>query len=72
MNRCHKKPLFTKAQVEELLGVSVVQTFPKRYNGINKAMTAGKWIDRVGNRESTDFAKALMEKRRSERTEEVS
>jgi pilus assembly protein CpaE len=65
MNRCHKKPLFTKAQVEELLGVAVVQTFPNDYNGINKAMTAGKWIDpesEIGGM-STDFAKALMEKK---------
>jgi ABC-type phosphate/phosphonate transport system substrate-binding protein len=65
MNRCHKKPLFTKAQVEELLGVPVVQTFPNDYNGINKAMTAGKWIDQeseIGEM-CTEFAKALMEKK---------
>lgn len=65
MNRCNKKPLFTKAQVEELLGVPVVETFPNDYNGINKAMTAGKWIDadsEIGEM-CTEFAKTLMEKK---------
>jgi pilus assembly protein CpaE len=65
MNRCHKKPLFTKAQVEELLGVPVVQTFPNDYTGINKAMTAGKWIDpesEIGEM-CTEFAKSLIEKK---------
>jgi pilus assembly protein CpaE len=65
MNRCHKKPLFTKAQVEELLGLPVVQTFPNDYNGINKAMTAGKWIDpesEIGQM-CNEFAKSLMEKK---------
>jgi pilus assembly protein CpaE len=65
MNRCHKKPLFTKTQVEELLGVPVVQMFPNDYNGVNKAMTAGKWIDaesEIGEM-CTEFAKALIEKK---------
>lgn len=65
MNRCHKKPLFTKPQVEELLGVSVIQTFPNDYNGINKAMTAGKWLDpdtEMGE-VCTEFAKSLIEKK---------
>jgi pilus assembly protein CpaE len=65
MNRCLKKPLFTKAQVEELLGVPVVQMFPNDYAGINKAMTAGKWIDpetEIGQM-CTEFAKSLIEKK---------
>jgi pilus assembly protein CpaE len=65
MNRCHKKPLFTKAQVEELLGIPVVETFPNDYNGINKAMTAGKWIEpesEIGKM-CTEFAKSLIEKK---------
>lgn len=65
MNRCHKKPLFTKAQVEELLSVPVVQMFPNDYNGINKAMTAGKWVDpetEIGEM-CNEFAKTLIEKR---------
>ncbi len=65
MNRCLKKPLFTKTQVEELLGVPVVQMFPNDYVGINKAMTAGKWIEpetEIGQM-CNEFAKALIEKK---------
>jgi pilus assembly protein CpaE len=65
LNRCHKKPLFTKAQVEELIGLPVVQSFPNDYIGVNKAMTAGKWMDpdtEMG-RMFSEFAKSLIEKK---------
>jgi pilus assembly protein CpaE len=65
LNRCHKKPLFTKAQVEELLGLPVVQQFPNDYIGVNKAMTAGKWMEadtEIGHMVS-EFAKTLIEKK---------
>ena len=65
LNRCHKKPLFSKAQVEELLGLPVVQSFGNDYNGINKAMTAGKWVDpdtEMGQQFS-EFALSLLEKK---------
>jgi pilus assembly protein CpaE len=65
LNRVHKKPLFSKEQVEELLGLPVVQTFPNDYNGVNKAMTEGKWIDpesEMGQQFSA-FALSLIEKR---------
>jgi pilus assembly protein CpaE len=65
LNRCHKKPLFTKEQVEELLGLPVVQMFANDYQGVNKAMTAGKWIDpetEMGE-QFTEFAQSLVEKK---------
>jgi pilus assembly protein CpaE len=65
LNRCHKKPLFTKAQVEDLLGLPVVQSFPNDYVGVNKAMTAGKWMapETEMGRAISEFAKSLFEKK---------
>jgi pilus assembly protein CpaE len=65
LNRCHKKPLFSKEQVEELLGLPVVQTFANDYNGINKAMTAGTWIDQESEMglQFAEFAESLLEKK---------
>ena len=65
LNRCHKKPLFSKEQVEELLGLPVVQTFPNDYNGINKAMTAGTWIDQESEmgKQFAEFAQSLLERK---------
>ncbi len=65
LNRVHKKPLFTKSQVEELLGLPVVQTFPNDYLGVNKAMTEGKWIDpetEMG-KQFESFANSLIDKK---------
>ena len=65
LNRCHKKPLFTKEQVEELLGLPVVVSFPNDYLGVNRAMTAGKWMepDTEMGVMFAAFAKSLIEKR---------
>ena len=41
LNRVHKKPLFTPKQVEELLGVPVIQVFANDYHGVNRAVTTG-------------------------------
>jgi pilus assembly protein CpaE len=65
LNRCHKKPLFTTAQVEELLGMPVLQQFPNDYTAITKSMTAGKWIDADTEMGQlfNEFARNLMEKK---------
>jgi len=65
LNRCHKKPLFSKEQVEELLGLPVVQSFANDYNGITKAMTAGTWIDQESEmgKQFAEFAQSLLERK---------
>jgi pilus assembly protein CpaE len=65
LNRCHKKPLFTKEQVEDLLGLPVVQSFPNDYAGVNNAMTAGKWMapETEMGRVISAFANSLFEKK---------
>lgn len=65
LNRVHKKPLFTKSQVEELLGLPVAQTFANDYNAVNKAMTEGKWLDPDSDmgRQFDAFALSLIERK---------
>lgn len=65
LNRVLKKPLFSKQQVEELLGLPVVQTFPNDYVGVNKAMTLGKWIEPESEmgKQFSGFALSLLEKK---------
>ncbi len=62
LNRCHKRPLLNKEQVEELLGLPVAQMFPNDYVRVNKAMTEGTWIDPESQmgREFAAFAHSLI------------
>lgn len=71
LNRCHKKPMFTKEQVEELLGVPVVKMFANDYIGVNRAMTAGSCIapDSEMGKAFTAFAEDLLEKRVTKQVE---
>ena len=45
LNRCQKRPLITPQQIEQLLGLPVYMTFPNDYQGVQRAMTAGRWVD---------------------------
>jgi pilus assembly protein CpaE len=45
LNRVQKKALFTKAQVEEILGTPVIKTFTNDYHGVNRALTQGTCIE---------------------------
>ena len=65
LNRCHKKPLFTKEQVEDVLGMPVLRMFGNDYYGVNRAVTSGKWLEpstELGN-EFDQFASELLEKK---------
>lgn len=65
LNRCQKKAVFTKEQVEEILGVPVIQTFPNDYTGVNRGMTAGKVVDVNTDlgKSFTAFAHDLLDRR---------
>jgi pilus assembly protein CpaE len=71
LNRCQKKPLFTKEQVEEILGVPVVRTFANDYHGIAKATTAGKPVEAASElgKQFSEFADELLERRAKDRPE---
>lgn len=65
LNRCQKKGLFSKQQVEEILGVPVVKSFANDYQGVNRAVTSGTIVDpatEIG-KEFTQFACELLDVR---------
>lgn len=67
LNRHQKKAVFSKEQVEEILGVPVLRTFPNDYQGVNHAMTAGSFVEpgtELG-KAYTQFAHELIERRGS-------
>jgi Flp pilus assembly CpaE family ATPase len=45
LNRVSKKPLFTKEQVAEIVGVPVIETVPNDYEGVNEATSKGTFVD---------------------------
>jgi pilus assembly protein CpaE len=63
LNRVSKKPLFTREQVEEVLGVPVVRTFANDYLSVNRAMTAGKCLEAESElgKQCTEFGNQLLE-----------
>ena len=71
LNRCQKKPLFTKEEVEKLLGLPVVQTFPNDYHGVTRAMTAGTFIEPKLelSKAIEQFARNLFEQREGARVD---
>jgi pilus assembly protein CpaE len=56
LNRVQKKGLFTTAQVEEILGMAVIKTFPNDYHGVNRALTQGTCME-----PETDMGKAFAQ-----------
>ncbi len=45
LNRCQKRPLITAQQIEQLLGLPVHMSFPNDYQGVQRALTLGRWVD---------------------------
>ncbi len=56
LNRMQKNPLFSKEQVEELLGVPVMRVFPNNYLAVNHAVEEGKLLD-----SGTELGKSFAE-----------
>ena len=71
LNRCQKKAVFTQQQVEELLGVPVLKTFPNDYHGVNEALTAGTCFAPTSEmgKSFAQFAQQLVEKNIAVRSE---
>jgi pilus assembly protein CpaE len=65
LNRVARKPLFTKEQVSEIVGVPVIDTVPNDYEGVNNATASGTFVDEksdLGKRYS-QIATKLIEAR---------
>jgi pilus assembly protein CpaE len=65
LNRCQRKALFTKEQVEEILGMKVTKTFSNDYHMVNRAVTAGTIIEPSSEmgKQFNDFAGELLDRR---------
>ncbi len=63
LNRMQKHPLFSKDQVEDLLGVPVVRVFANDYQAVNRAVETGKLLepDSELGKSFADFAAQLMD-----------
>jgi len=63
LNRQPKRSVITPQQIEQLLGVPIYMTFPNDYQGVQRAMTAGHWVDpgcELG-RQFTSLAHCMLE-----------
>jgi len=65
LNRCQKKTLLGREEVEQLLGMQVSQLFPNDYSGVNRALTAASWVspDSELGQSFAAFAHGLLDKR---------
>jgi len=65
LNRCQKRPLITPAQIEQLLGLPIYMTFPNDYQGVQRALTAGRWVEPNGElgKQFTALAHAMFEQK---------
>jgi pilus assembly protein CpaE len=45
VNRVSKRPVITPEQIEQILGLPVLMTFPNDYHGVGRAVTAGRSVD---------------------------
>ena len=65
LNRCSRKPLLTKQQVEDVLGVPVTKMIPNDYHGVNHAITSGKLVAQESElgKQFTLFANELLDKK---------
>jgi pilus assembly protein CpaE len=65
LNRSLKKAVISKEQVEQLLGMPVLATFPNDYLRVNRSLTEGKWVDPDSDlgKAFVTFATELVERR---------
>ena len=63
LNRCPKRSLISPSEIEQLLGVPIYMTFANDYQGVQRAMTAGRWVDTSSElgRIFTSLAHRLLE-----------
>lgn len=65
VNRDSKRPVITAQQIEQILGLPVLMTLPNDYQGVGRAMTAGRSVDPKSDlgRDFSRLAAALLEKK---------
>ena len=65
LNRCQKRSLITPQQIEQLLGLPVHMTFPNDYQGVQRALTEGRWVEPASElgKQFTSLAQSMVEVR---------
>lgn len=65
LNRVSKKPLFSKEQVEDVVGAQVAAVFANDYLAVSRATTAGQLLDPESaiGKQCEEFAAGLVERR---------
>jgi pilus assembly protein CpaE len=65
LNRCQKRPMITPAQIQELVGVPVYMTFPNDYQAVQRALTAGRYLDPSSDlgKKFTSLAQTMFEQK---------
>jgi pilus assembly protein CpaE len=65
LNRCQKRAVINPAQVQDLLGQPVAMTFANDYQGVHRALTAGKPVDPGSElgRQFAQLAQLLLDKK---------
>jgi Flp pilus assembly CpaE family ATPase len=63
LNRVEKHPMFSKTQVEDLLGLPVGRVFSNDYEAVNRSVEAGKLLDPDSElgKSFAEFAAQLMD-----------
>ncbi|MBL8230972.1 MAG: hypothetical protein JNL98_20935 [Bryobacterales bacterium] len=65
LNRCQRKSVVNSAQVEELLDRRVAMSFANDYQGVHRAMTAGKAVDPASElgRQFSQLAQQIVDRK---------
>lgn len=70
LNRSQKRAPISVAQIEDLLGIPVLASLPNDYQGVSRALTAGKPVDSNSElgRDLQNLAAAMMERKPAKAT----
>jgi len=68
LNRSHKRSLVSAAQIEDLLGVSVLCSLSNDYHGVHRALQAGRAVDQSSElgKQFNQLANMILEKNTGE------
>lgn len=68
LNRSHKRSLVSAAQIEDLLGVSVLTSLSNDYHGVHRALQSGRAVDQSSElgKQFNQLANLILEKNTGE------
>lgn len=68
LNRSHKRSLVSAAQIEDLLGVSVLASLSNDYHGVHRALQSGRAVDQSSElgKQFNQLANLILEKNTGE------